>query len=391
MEFVGYRRLDGSVGIRNKILIISVDECCDGLARKIGEGSKDTVILTNWYTCMVGGNEETLNQMIEISKHPNIVGVLVLAMGCGSILPEQIAKSAASIGKIVKTFTCQKEGGTINTIAKGREFILKVEEYIKSLKSEIIPMKELIIGIKCGGSDTSSGIASNPSVGLAADKLVNMGAICISGELFELQGCDEVLMKRAVSDKVKKKIKTLIDNEVKRWSVEGVDIETMSIGNSIGGLTTIEEKSLGALHKMGTREIQDVLQINKNFIEKPRHSGFYLSEVTMLCGGAGVNFASLGVHLILWTSGAAGFNNSLVPVLRVSGNIALINDDIDVDLTDIMRGKMGLNKASDLIIEKIKNIASGKETKLENYGDSTMTLYQKDQRVEKLLNLNCIR
>ena len=189
---------------------------------------------------------------------------------------------------------------------------------------------------------------------------------------------------------LKEKIEILINNERARWSVEGTDVETMSIGNSVGGLTTIEEKSLGALHKMGTKPIQDVLQINKDFIEKPTKAGFYLSEVTMLCGGAGVNYAALGAHIILWTSGAAGFNNAIVPVIRVSGNSDLMNDDIDVNVAEIMEGTMGISQGADLIVQKVLEIANGTPTKIENYGDSTMTLYQKDQRVEKMLNLKCV-
>lgn len=391
MEFLGYERTDGQIGIRNKILIISVDECCDGIARKIGEVSKNSVILTNWYTCMLGGNEETFNQMIAVGKSPNVAAVLVLAMGCGSILPEQIATPIANTGKLVKYLTCQKEGGSKKTIEKGRKILKNMDSYINSLIPKNFPLNKLIIGVKCGGSDTSSGMASNPSTGRMVDILVDMGGTCIGGELFELIGCEKILTKRAINDKVKEKILTLIDNEKKRWSVEGTDIETMSIGNSIGGLTTIEEKSLGALHKMGCKPIQDVLQINKDFIDRPTTPGFYLSEVTMLCGGAGVNYAALGAHIIVWTSGAAGFNNPIVPVIRVSGNSELINDDIDVDVSGIMTGKIGINDGAQFIINKIFKVANGETTNLEDIGSSTMTLYQKDQRVEKLLNLNCIR
>lgn len=391
MEFLGYERADGQIGIRNKILIISVDECCDGIARKIGEVSKNSVILTNWYTCMLGGNEETFNQMIAVGKSPNVAAVLVLAMGCGNILPEQIATPIANTGKLVKYLTCQKEGGSKKTIDKGREILKNMDIYINNLIPKKFPLNKLIIGVKCGGSDTSSGMASNPSVGRMVDILVDMGGTCIGGELFELIGCEKILTKRAINDKVKEKILTLIDNEKKRWSVEGTDIETMSIGNSIGGLTTIEEKSLGALHKMGHKPIQNVLQINKDFIDRPTTPGFYLSEVTMLCGGAGVNYAALGVHIIIWTSGAAGFNNPVVPVIRVSGNSELINDDIDIDVSGIIAGNIGINDGAQLIIDKIYKVANGETTNLEDIGSSTMTLYQKDQRVEKMLNLNCIR
>lgn len=391
MEFLGYRREDGQIGIRNKILIISVDECCDGIARKIGETSENTVILTNWYTCMLGGNEETFNQMIAVGKSPNVAGVLVLAMGCGSIPPESIVNPIEATGKKVKYLVCQKEGGTRKTIEKGKEIVKEMDNYIENLVPEKFPLSKLVVGVKCGGSDTSSGIASNPSVGKMVDTLVEMGGTCIGGELFELIGCEKVLTKRAVNDKVKEKILTLIDNEKKRWSVEGTDLETMSIGNSVGGLTTIEEKSLGALHKMGHKPIEDVLQINKDFIDRPTKPGFYLSEVTMLCGGAGVNYAALGAHIIVWTSGAAGFNNPIVPVIRVSGNSELINDDIDVNVSGIMSGEMGVDEGGRLIVEKIAKVANGEKTNLEDTGSSTLTLYQKDQRVENLVGLKCVR
>lgn len=391
MEFLGYRREDGQIGIRNKILIISVDECCDGIARKIGETSENTVILTNWYTCMLGGNEETFNQMIAVGKSPNVAGVLVLAMGCGSIPPESIVNPIEATGKKVKYLVCQKEGGTRKTIEKGKEIVKEMDNYIENLVPEKFPLSKLVVGVKCGGSDTSSGIASNPSVGKMVDTLVEMGGTCIGGELFELIGCEKVLTKRAVNDKVKEKILTLIDNEKKRWSVEGTDLETMSIGNSVGGLTTIEEKSLGALHKMGHKPIEDVLQINKDFIDRPTKPGFYLSEVTMLCGGAGVNYAALGAHIIVWTSGAAGFNNPIVPVIRVSGNSELINDDIDVNVSGIMSGEMGVDEGGRLIVEKIAKVANGEKTNLEDIGSSTLTLYQKDQRVENLVGLKCVR
>lgn len=391
MKFLGYERADKSVGIRNKILIVSVDECCDGIARNIAENSENSVVLTNWYTCMLGGNEETLNQIIEVAKSPNVASVIVIAMGCGSILPEQVADPIKLINKPVEILTCQKEGGTKKTIKNGISIITEMDKYISTLKRKEFSLDKLIVGVKCGGSDTSSGIASNPSVGEAVDKLVDMGATCIAGELFELIGCNEILNKRAVSNEIAAKINQLIENEEKRWSIEGTDIETMSIGNSIGGLTTIEEKSLGALHKTGSRPIQDVLQINKDFIEKPQKPGFYLSETTMLCGGAGVNFASLGAHIILWTSGAAGFNNSIVPVIRVSGNYDLMNDDIDVDVSNIMSGTMGVDEASNIILEKVISVANGEATSIEDYGDSTMTLYQKDQRVETLLSLKYVK
>lgn len=389
MNFKGYKRADGSIGIRNKTLIIAVDECCDGIARGISDKVKDSVVLTNWYTCMLGGNEETFNQMIAVGKNPNIGGVLVISMGCGSILPEQIAKPIADTGKMVDTLICQKNGGTRKSIEIGAEKLQAIRNEIDKAPRVEVPISELIVGVKCGGSDTSSGMASNPSVGNAVDKLIDMGGIAIGGELFELQGCQQNLKRRAVSEEVFNKIDSLIEAERIRWSVEGTNVETMSIGNSVGGLTTIEEKSFGALYKMGSKPIEDILEINKDFIEKPKKSGFYLSETTMLCGGAGVNFASLGAQVILWTSGAAGFNNSIVPVIRVSGNEDLFNDDMDIDARGIMNGTDTVDNVGNEILKNIVEVANGKKTQLEDIGSATLTLYQKDQRLESLLFKKC--
>lgn len=387
MKFLGYERQDGSVGIRNKILIISVDECCEGIARAIAGTDDSVVVLTNAYTCMLGGNEETFHQMAAVGQNPNVSGVLVLAMGCGSIQTSRIADPIAATGRSAAQLVCEKEGGTRKTVEAGRKIVRAMSDAARREKRREFPMSRLVIGVKCGGSDTSSGIASNPSVGAAVDKLIDMGAVCIGGELFELQGCEKILRGRAVSEQVADKIERLIFNEKMRWSVAGTELETMSIGNCVGGLTTIEEKSMGALHKMGCRPIEDILQINKSAVERPQRPGFYLSEASMLCGGAGINFAALGAHLLLWTTGAAGFNHGIVPVIRISGNKDLINEDIDVDASGIMDGSSNTGQVSDLIIEQIKAVADGQPTRIEGIGDSAMTLYQKDQRVEALLQL----
>lgn len=391
MTFTGYQRPNGDVGIRNKLLLIAVDECCEGIVRTIARSFDDAVVLTNWLTCMLGGNEETFHQMIAVGRNPNVSGVLVVSMGCGSILPEQIAEPLRQAGQAVDTLCCQQAGGTRAAVELGKAKLESLRQQASRHPRVECPISRLVVGIKCGGSDTSSGIASNPSVGAAADKLVDLGATCIGGELFELQGCETQLAKRASSPEVAAKIEKLIANERIRWSVEGTDIETMSIGNSVGGLTTIEEKSMGALHKMGTRRIEDILEINKNGVDRPTHPGFYLSEASMLCGAAGVNFAAMGAHLILWTSGAAGFNNAIVPVIRVSGNRDLFNADMDIDATGVMAGTCGVGDVADRIVDKILHVADGEPTAIEGIGDSTMTLYQKDQRVETLLGLTCAR
>lgn len=389
MKFKGYRRKDGSIGVRNHILIIAVDECCEGIARKISDEVEGSIVLTNHYTCMYGGNEELVNTMIGSATNPNVSGALIISMGCGSIENEVLAAPIRESGRDVETFVVREMKGSRKSIQKGISLAKSLREKADTCELSDGMIEELIVGIKCGGSDTSSGLASNPSVGRAADILVEGGATAVAGELIELITCEDILGERAVNDEVREKILKLIKEESDRWHIEGTDVETMSIGNSVGGLTTLEEKSLGALYKTGTAPIQGVLSIDSRGMEKPRDKGFYLSEATHLCGGAGMHFAALGAHLILWTTGSAGFNNAIVPVIRVSGNESCINEDIDVDATGIMRGEESIDSVARKILDKVERVANGERTAIEGIGYSYCTLYQKDQRLEKLMFKGC--
>lgn len=387
MKFNGYLRPDGRLGIRNKVLIVALDECCDGIAKRIAQGYPDVVVLTNHYTCMLGGNEETFYQMAGICANPNVAAVLVLAMGCGSIMTDYFIDAAKGCQKPMEALTCIQTGGAKKTVEAGRQKLEQLIAYADQVPRKEGSAADLFIGIKCGGSDTSSGLASNPSVGKAADLLNQMGATTVAGELIELMGCEKQLERRAASPQVAQDILTAISNELARWNVEGAPVESMSIGNCVGGLTTIEEKSFGALHKTGTAPIEGFLQISSTGIDHPHKPGFYLSDVSHLCGGAGTNFAALGVQVVLWTSGAAAFDNELVPVIKVSGNSELINEDIDVDVTGIMTGRDSAAAAGKRIVAALEAVCNGKATATEGYSTSFLTIYQKDIRVEQLLHI----
>lgn len=383
--FQGYKRPNGQVGIRNHILILAIDECAEGIAQAIKQKVPECVIVTNHYTCMYGGNEEMVNTMIGAALNPNVGGVLVLNMGCGSIDPSLVIDPIKLAGKPVFNLSVIKSKGTRQTIKEGAQLSNELVSIASKTIPELTPISKLVVGIKCGGSDTSSGIASNPAVGHAADLLVDSGATCVAGELIELITCEDILRKRAVSDAVADKIDRLIMEEERRWHIEGTDVETMSIGNSVGGLTTLEEKALGALHKTGTRPIQDVLEINAQGIQKPTTPGFYLSEVTHLCGGSGMHFAALGAQVILWTTGGAGFNNPIVPVIRISGNASQITDDIDVDVSGIMSAELSVIEGGLAVRDVLDQVIQGDKTAIEEVGFAFCSLYQKDQRLEKLI------
>ncbi|MFS1429937.1 UxaA family hydrolase, partial [Vibrio splendidus] len=190
--FKGYPRPNGTFGIRNSVMIVAVDECCEGVARNISKEIEGSVVVTNHYTCMYGGNEEMIDTIIHTAINPNIAGVLVIAMGCGSIDPELISAPVRAEGLPAHSLTIIKNKGTIETIRDGIELAKQLKSYADSVERVDAPLSALKVAIKCGGSDTSSGIASNPSAGAAADKLIDLGATCMSGELLELLGCEEI-------------------------------------------------------------------------------------------------------------------------------------------------------------------------------------------------------
>lgn len=384
-SFWGLKRKDGQIGIRNKILVVSVDECCFGIANKIANSIEDSALVVNHYTCMYGGNEEMVESIKAICKNPNIYAVILISMGCGSINAKRIADEIQSTGKSTTYFEVFSSGGTLKTIEMGKE--IAAEYWVASKKEvrELCDISELVIGVKCGGSDMSSGLASNPSVGNAVDMLIEMGATVVVGELFEILGCEEQLFERCENDEIKNKLDRLTKEEIQRWSVEGVEVETMSVGNYAYGLSTIEEKSHGALSKSGTKPICGVLEFNKNGYERPEKPGLYFSDVSMVCGGAGAHFSAIGAQAIIWTTGAAGFNTDVVPTIKVSGNVDLFNADQDIDATEVMNGTKGSEEVGSEIIDYLLNVASGQKTKVEDSGASFLILHQKDQKLESLL------
>lgn len=387
MKFNGYVRPDGAVGIRNKILIVAVDECADGICRAIAKDFDEAVVVTNFVTCMMAGNEELLHNIVGVGKNPNVAGVLVIAMGCGSIDPEVVAAPIRETGKPSHSMRVIDLGGTRKAIEHGKALAGEIAEYAAKCERTEVPLSKLILGVKCGGSDASSGLASNPVVGHAADKVLDNGGTVIGGEVIEFIGGEKYLLERCRTPEIREKLDRIIKAEEKRWSIPGAEVEIMSVGNSVGGLTTIEEKTLGALHKFGSHPVDGVLEASRHGIERPEEAGLYLAEVSHLCGASAINFAAMGAQCIVWTSGGAGFNNAIIPVIRVSGNAELFTEDQDIDARAIMRGEATSSEVGDELFDKVLEVANGESTAIEGVGYAYCSIYQKDQRLESCLGL----
>jgi len=255
MKFYGYRRSDGKVGVRNHILILPASVCASDAARMISSQVKGTVTFNNQNGCsqVPSDQQYTMDMMAGYAANPNIYGTVVISLGCENcqmdLVVDEIAKRT---NKPVKTLIIQEEGGTIRTIEKGIRYAMEMVQEATLLQKEIFPISELIIGTECGGSDPTSGLAANPLVGELSDRIIEMGGTSILSETTEFIGAEHILAKRAKNEEIKEKIYGIIDRYEKSLESVGEKVRAgnPSPGNKAGGITTLEEKSLGCIQEL---------------------------------------------------------------------------------------------------------------------------------------------
>jgi altronate dehydratase large subunit len=250
-----------------------------------------------------------------------------------------------------------------------------------------------VVGVKCGGSDTTSGIAANPAIGVMADMLIDSGAAVVMGEPIEAIGAEEALSARALDDDVRADILKWIADEEKRWTVPGAAVDFMCLGNIEGGLTTLEEKSLGAVHKSGHSPISGVLKNRDDYLETvPPGGGFFLQEGVHIELQAMTYMAAAGVHAIVFATGRGGtFGHAICPLIKVTGNPETwerMHEDLDIDASKIMEGEESIESVGNRIFNEVSAVASGKITIGEELGLFNFAVWKRDPRLEALLGLN---
>ena len=391
MKFQGYERPDGSVGVRNIILVMSVADCSEPVARKIADGIDGAVAVTQHYGCIPG--EMVANTLIGIGENPNVAAVLLVEMGCEGMPAPALAKVIKQTGKPVDSVSIQESGGTNNAVTRGKQILKAMSERVVGLDRKEFDVSKLIVGVKCGGSDTTSGLAGNPAVGAFVDMLVDSGGTVIMNETIEAVGAEEPLAKRAINEEIRKKIFRMIGNEEKRWSVPGAQVEFMCKGNVDGGLTTIEEKSLGAIHKSGSRPIQGVLENSDRLLERvPKGGGFYLQDATHMEPMSMSFMAAAGAQIVIFITGCGGtFGHAIVPMIKVTGNpetYRRMSEDMDINAGTIISGEESIESVGRRIINEVLEVASGKPTLAETFGYHNFSVFRLDPRLEALLKIS---
>jgi altronate dehydratase large subunit len=378
LTFWGYPRSDGSIGVRNHVAIISSVICANTITNHIHNKVKGTIAITHALGCAQLGVDakQTVKTIAGISLNPNIAGVLFIGLGCEQISPAILASQVEKSNRPVDTLVIQDEGGTAKSIKKGVLIAKNMVNEVSKLKREQVKLDTLIIGTECGGSDTTSGLAANPALGIAADCLLNQGGTVILSETTELIGAEHILVKRARTPEVSQKLLNKIQQKEDQAISMGVDLREgqPSPGNIEGGLTTIEEKSLGTIYKGGSSLIEDVLE----YAQKPTKTGFFIMDtpghdvesiVGMLAGGA---------QIIVFTTGRGSVTGSqIAPVIKITGNprtYKKMMDDMDINAGTIITGEETVNAVGSRIFETIKQVASGDITKSELYGHNEFTI-----------------
>lgn len=386
-EFMGYERPDGQIGIRNHLLVIAPIDCSYEPAKKIADQVEGAVAVTQTYGC--GNDSMLVHNLVGTALNPNVAGVLIVGLGCETLTGEILMDKIEPSGKTVYNITIQKEGGTLKTHEKGVRLLQKMKQELAELQREPFPINKLTLAVECGGSDATSGLAANPAVGVAADKLIDEGGSVMFGETQEMSGTQQVLARRAVNKDITDAIYEIIETQEARLKAMGVDSRWMSKGNIDGGLTTIEEKSLGAVRKGGTKPIQGVLFNDWERFDKPTKPGLYLMDGPGWDVPSVTHMVAAGAQVVCFTSGRGSTTgHAVAPVIKITGNpetYERMTDNMDINAGTILDGSESLNSVGQRIYDMIVQTANGRQTKAEALGYKDYLVFRRSREAEHLL------
>lgn len=377
LSWMGYQRKDGRLGIRNRVLVIYTVKCAEFVAQKIVERADHLdVELIGFPGCT--DNQYAVNMLISMIRHPNIGAVLAVGLGCEYIQPEWLADIATKEGKLSHWMFIQKEGGTQSTIEKGLAWVEWALKQLQDTPRAEMRLKDLVIGAECGGSDYTSGLAGNAVVGRFYDKLVDLGGTAIFEEIVEAIGLRDMLVNRGKSEEVRQQLAYTYDKMLDYC--KSVRQYSISPGNFAGGLTTIEEKSMGALVKSGSRPIQGVTKV----AVPPTKPGLWLLDSTpdpywMQFGITNPNdneglmdLISCGAHIVFLVTGRGSVVGSAVsPCIKITGNHATFErmaEDMEFDASPILSGEKSRDAMAEELAVHVAEIASGVLSKSEAMG-----------------------
>jgi altronate dehydratase large subunit len=377
--FFGFPRSNGTVGVRNRVGIISLMDNSNRLAQKIHENVRGTDLVTDLFgRKMIGRNHEMRLRAIHgMAMNPNLAGVVLVSLHKPST--DAFAGPIADAGKDVECVPYQEYGSTLRAIEAGIVFAAKMVRKYSDVQRSEQPLSKLILGAECGGSDFSSGLSGNPALGHASDLLMEAGGSVVLSETAEIMGAEHLLAERAVNQGVAADIVQAIADMEDMSRMGGVDDirkTNPSADNINGGLTTLAEKALGAVKKAGTKPLQGVVDYCEQVIPEP--PGFYFMSTPAPACESMTGFAAGGCQIIGFNTGLGQpSSHPFSPTIKISGNPLTASrgfDDLDVDVSDIMTGNMSIEEGGQKIYKELLAVANGRYTFAELYDTGQSTI-----------------
>ena len=379
MNFLGYRRPDGRVGVRNKIFILPASVCASDTTRIIASQIEGAVTFNNQNGCsqVAGDQQLTMDVMAGMAANPNVYGIIVVSLGCENCQMDLVVDAIRErTNKPMETFIIQENGGTITTIERAVRAGRRMAQEASRLQREEFPISELIVGTECGGSDPTSGLASNVLIGELSDRLVALGATSILSETTEFIGAEHILAARAKTPEIKERIYEIVHRYEKALQLVGEEVRdgNPSPGNIAGGITTLEEKSLGCIHKGGHTEVTAVYDYGKQVEEK----GLVVMDTPGNDPSSVAGMVAGGAQVIVFSTGrGTPTGNPISPVIKITGNkitFANMSDNIDIDASPVIYGPQTLKELGEEFLQELVEVANGKQTKAETLGYTEMAI-----------------
>ncbi len=380
INMLGYERNDNKIGLRNYLAIIPTVFCVNEVAEVVASQIPNSKPLLHTHGCceLKPDLERTTNILCGLINNPNVGGCLIISLGCEGVNNEELIQTANRAGKSSYCVILQKAGGMTKCVEACLEKIPEIQSQINASKRKKIELSDIVLGIKCGSSDATSGFAANPAVGSAVDILIAHEGSAIFGETTELIGAEHLLVNRCANNETRDSLVNIVKRMEEKIKRTGVDMRGSqpTPGNIYGGLTTIEEKSLGAISKSGTTQIQGVLEYGQTLLGH----GLYVMDSPGKENEIMTGLASGGVNIIVFsTGGGAPQGFPIVPVIKVASNpqkTIIMKEHVDIDASTIINGVESVENVGRKIFTEICAVASGKKTKAELLGyDKTIGIY----------------
>ena len=374
MTFYGYHRPDGRVGVRNRVLILPASVCATDTARIIAQQVEGAISFNNQQGCpqVAPDQQFTMDVMAGYAANPNIYGTVVVSLGCENCQMDLVVKAIEErTNKPLKQVIIQEVGGTLKAVEIAVRYAKGMVAEASMLQKEEFPLSELIVGTECGGSDPTSGLAANPAIGAMSDLVVQAGGTSILSETSEFIGAEHILARRAINKEVHDRIYEITSRFEAHFHAVGEDVRqgNPSPGNKAGGITTLEEKSLGCIHKGGHSPINAVYDYAKQVESK---QGLVIMDTPGNDPASVAAMVAGGAQVIVFSSGRGSpVGHPIAPVVKVTGNkitFANMEDNIDFCAAPLIYGEKTVEQLGTDLLNMVVETACGKQTKAEALG-----------------------